>query len=160
MIVNVSGDILLSRARVIVHDIAPNDDFRRGLAAAMQKQWPEMVKEFRAWRKDADPLPGGLWSWTAPGGKRIVSLFTQDVSVAGKRGHAQVAYLSHALRNLKLLAIEKKFKSMAISRLTMDADGMEWGDVEPHIHETLTDLRIPMFIYDRHLPGVKAVEKP
>ena len=37
MIIEVSGDILLSNAQVIAHGIAPNDDFATGLAHALRE---------------------------------------------------------------------------------------------------------------------------
>jgi O-acetyl-ADP-ribose deacetylase (regulator of RNase III) len=42
MIKEVSGDILLSKAQVIAHGVAPNDPFHNGLALQLREQWPAM----------------------------------------------------------------------------------------------------------------------
>lgn len=160
MIVNVSGDILLSKAQVIVHGVAPNDDFRQGLALALREQWPALYKDFRHYCKTQRPQAGSLWAWGGPGGRRIISLFTQEAAYqrGQKPGKATISFVSHALRNLRELAIREKFRSMALPRLATGVGRLEWADVEPHIHETLGDIGIPLVIYTVYRPGVAAEE--
>lgn len=104
--------------------------------------------------------PGGLWTWAGPGGKRIVNLFTQEAAYGKgqKPGKATVSFVSHALRNLRDLAIKEKFTSIAMPRLATGVGRLEWGDVEPHIHESLGDLKIPVVIYTIYRKGVQAKE--
>ena len=78
MITYVSGDILLSKARVVAHGVAPNDEHASGLALALREQWPAMYKDFRHYCKTSHPKPGSLWTWAAADGHRIVALFTQQ----------------------------------------------------------------------------------
>ena len=47
MIYELSGDILLSHAKVIVQGVAPNDDFHHGLALQLRERMPAMYKDFR-----------------------------------------------------------------------------------------------------------------
>ena len=47
MIQYVSGDILLTEAEGIAHGVAPNDDFKQGLALSLRERWPAMYKDFR-----------------------------------------------------------------------------------------------------------------
>lgn len=47
MIHEVEGDILLTRAQVIAHGVATNDDFKNGLALALRERWPALYKDFR-----------------------------------------------------------------------------------------------------------------
>jgi O-acetyl-ADP-ribose deacetylase (regulator of RNase III) len=160
MLLQVSGDILLTKAQVIAHGVAPNDDFHQGLALSLREQWPALYKDFRHYCKTTHIKPGGLWTWAGPGGKRIVSLFTQEAAYnkGEKPGQATVSYVSHALRNLRALAAQEKFTSIALPRLATGVGRLQWGDVEPFIHENFSNLRIPVVIYTTYRKGVQAQE--
>ena len=83
MIVEVEGDILLSRAEVIVHGIAANDPMSEGLAKSLHERLPAMHKDFHHWCRQTHPKPGAAWSWRSADGVCIVNLITQD----GGYGH-------------------------------------------------------------------------
>ena len=85
MLHEVSGDILLSRARAIAHGVAPNDDYNQGLAHALRENWPAMYKDFRHYCHTTHPKSGTMWAWAGADGKQVVSLFTQDASVRSRR---------------------------------------------------------------------------
>lgn len=44
MIKEVAGDILLTKAKVLTHGVAPNDNFATGLALALREQWPACTR--------------------------------------------------------------------------------------------------------------------
>jgi len=160
MLLQVTGDILLTNAQVIAHGVAPNDDFHQGLALSLRKQWPALYKDFRHYCQTTHAKPGGLWTWGGTGGRRIVNLFTQEAAYGKgqKPGKATVSYVSHALRGLRALIDKEKFTSIALPRLATGVGGLAWGDVEPHIHENLAGLKIPVVIYTTYRKGVKADE--
>ena len=47
MIVEVAGDILLTKAHAIAHGVAPSDHFDHGLALTLREKYPAMAKDFR-----------------------------------------------------------------------------------------------------------------
>ena len=47
MIIEVTGDILLSNAQVIAHGVAPNDDFGQGLALSLLGQSRYVLIDFQ-----------------------------------------------------------------------------------------------------------------
>ncbi|MCC7259241.1 MAG: Appr-1-p processing protein [Gammaproteobacteria bacterium] len=160
MLLQVTGDILLTKAQVIAHGVAPNDDFRQGLALALREQWPALYKDFRHYCKTTHVKPGEVWAWAGPGGRRIVSLFTQEAAYGQgeKPGRATVSYVSHALRGLRELIDREKFTSIALPRLATGVGRLAWPDVEPHIHEQLAGLKIPVVIYTTYRKGKQADE--
>ncbi len=103
MIHEVSGDILLTRAKAIAHGVAPNDHFDSGLALALREKWPSLSKDFRHYAHQTHPKPGELWSWSGVGGVRIFNLMTQDGDhTHGSRpGKASIANVNHSLRRLR-----------------------------------------------------------
>lgn len=162
MVQLVAGDILHSKADVIAHAIAPDEDFTTGLAKAIRQKWPALVKDFQAYRARHPLRPGNIWVWKTPYGRRIVSLVTHEVAVTQKKGRkagkATSAYVDHALVALHALVRRSRAKSLAISRLATGSGGLAWGDVEPFIHEHFAELKIPVALYDRHRKGIKAKE--
>ena len=78
MIKYVQGDILKTKADAIVHGVAPNDDFKQGLALSLRENWPAMYKDFRHFCKTKSPKEGDVWSWKGAGGPYVINLMTQD----------------------------------------------------------------------------------
>ena len=160
MIHELTGDILYSRARVIVQGVAPNDDFQHGLALQLRERMPAIYKEFRHYCQTRHPKSGELWSWTSQDGHRIVSLFTQDAAYeqGRKPGHATTAHVNHTLHALHSLVQKEKIASIALPRLACGLNGLDWSDVRPMIEHHLGALDIPVYLYTNYQKGVKATE--
>ena len=160
MIKEVSGDILLTRAQVIAHGVAPNDPFHSGLALQLREQWPAMYKDFRHYCQTQHPKAGELWAWMSADGKRIVNLFTQDAAYdhGAKPGKATVPHVTRALRALHKLAEAEHFTSIALPRLATGVGGLDWSDVAPLLTQHLGDMKVPIIVYTTYHAGQKAVE--
>lgn len=162
MIKEVSGDIMLSGARAIVHGVAPGDHFDTGLALSLREAWPALAKDFRHYCHTAHPKAGEAWLWTAANGTRIVTLLTQDGAPgergAGRPGRAHVEYVNHALRALNGLAQKEDFKSLAVPRLGTGVGGLTWDQVRPLVVQHLGSLAIPVYVYADYRKGQAAVE--
>lgn len=165
MLRETEGDILLTRAQVIAHGIAPQDHFDSGLALALRERWPSMVRDFRH-AVHAKPLaPGEIWAWAgvdADGATRgIVNLLTQDMLHGGASARPGRATLENVGRALKALARhvrEHGVKSVALPRLATGVGGLAWGDVKPLIGQHLGDLGVPVIVYEVYRKGVQADE--
>ena len=92
MLIEVSGDILLTGAHAIAHGVAPNDNFHQGLALALREQYPAMYKDFRHYCQQSHPKAGGLWVWAGAKGVRVVGLLTQDEAPTRRRASGQGDY--------------------------------------------------------------------
>jgi O-acetyl-ADP-ribose deacetylase (regulator of RNase III) len=151
MIKEVTGDILLSKAAVIVHGVAPNDHFDNGLALSLREQHPDMYKDFRHFCKVHSPKTGTAWSWDGSDGKKLVSLFTQTPSV-GHSGHPGKAHLNdvnHSLKELAKMAVHEKFESIALPKLATGVGGLEWEDVKSLVNAHFDSLGIPVLFIPR-----------
>lgn len=162
MIIDVSGDILRTRAQALAHGVAPHDHFETGLAHSLRELWPAMYKDFRHFNHTQNPAPGGAWFWGGAGGTRIVALFTQDGSTAhhhqGHPGRARLEHVNHALRELRKVVEREKFTSLALPRLATGVGGLEWSQVRPLVEKHLGDLPIPVYLYVEYHAGVVAQE--
>ncbi len=166
MIREVEGDILLSRAQVIAHGIAPHDHFDTGLALALRERWPSMVRDYRHDTHSHPLKPGALWMWRgvdADGSTRgIVNLLTQDMLHDGpnaKPGKANIENLNHCLKALAKLVADEGITSLALPRLATGVGGMEWSEVKPMVERHLGELKIPVLVYETYHKGQQADEK-
>lgn len=164
MIHAVQGDLLLSKAELIAHGVAPGDDWKNGLALALREKCPAMYKDFRHFCHQQSPKAGGLWLWRGVDHdgrqRRIACLFTQDPPAyeGGKPGKASTANVNHALHALKKLVETDKLRSVALPRLATGVGGLDWQHVAPLVQAQLGSLSIPICIYEKYVPGVAAQE--
>ena len=142
MIKYVQGDILESKAQLIVHGVAPNDNFAQGLALSLRDRWPAMYKDFRHFCQTQHPSAGGLWTWAGAEGIRIANLFTQEAAYdhGEKPGKATVVHVNHSLRALRKEIEKENIKSVALTRLATGVGGLDWSDVKPLIESQLGGL--------------------
>lgn len=160
MIIKVEGDILLSKAQVIVHGIAANDPMNQGLAKSLHEHMPAMHKDFHHWCHQKHPSPGEAWVWTAADGVRIVNLITQEGGYGhgARPGKAMTKYVNHCLKALRKMVVKEGFTSMALPRLATGVGGLDWAEIEPLIEQHLGDLDIPVYVYETYIAGQAAKE--
>jgi O-acetyl-ADP-ribose deacetylase (regulator of RNase III) len=152
MIRYVSGDILMSNAQAIAHGVAPNDDFGQGLAHALREHLPAMYKDFRHYCQSQHPKPGGLWTWGGAEGPRLVALFTQEAAYehGARPGKASTANVNHALKALARECRESGWRSIALPRLATGVGGLDWTAVKPLIEHHLSEMDIPVIVYETY----------
>ncbi|MCA8965153.1 MAG: macro domain-containing protein [Planctomycetes bacterium] len=164
MIHELSGDLLLSRADLIVHGVAPHDDFKHGLALALREKFPAMYKDFRHFCHQQNPKPGTAWLWAGVDHRgeavRIAALFTQEPPdhPGGRPGKAQTGYVNQALHTLRKLITDEKVTSVALPRLATGVGGLDWQHVEPLVRAQLGSLDVPICVYTEFKPGFGATE--
>ncbi|SDH78397.1 O-acetyl-ADP-ribose deacetylase (regulator of RNase III), contains Macro domain [Pseudomonas panipatensis] len=165
MIREVEGDILLSKAQVIAHGIAPQDHFDSGLALSLRERWPSMVRDYRHAAHAAAPEPGSIWVWSgvdADGGTRcIANLLTQEMQGSGrsaKPAKATLENVGHCLRELAKYVQGENVQSLALPCLATGVGGLDWKDVKPLLVKHLGELGIPVLIYSVYRKGVAADE--
>ena len=160
MIVEVSGDILLSNAAAIAHGVAANDPMDQGLALALHEDYPAMHKDFHHWCHKQHPKPGEAWIWSSADGRRVINLITQEggYGQGARPGKASTKSVNDALRSLKKLIAKEGLKSVALPRLATGVGGLDWDDVRPLIQRQLGDLGAPVYVYATYVPGEKATE--
>ena len=161
MIQEVSGDIVLSKASVVAHGVAPNDDHAVGLAHTLREYAPAMYKDFRHYCKTQHPKPGMMWVWAGADGRRIAALFTQEGAYhPGERpGRASVSHVNHALHALRQFLVRENVASIALPRLATGTGGLDWHDVRPAIEKHLGDVASKVILYTTFHAGQPAAEK-
>lgn len=163
MIHAVTGDILLSKAQLTAHGVAPNDHFDSGLAMALRERWPGMVKDFRHWAKTEHPKAGSIWVWSGPdqdGTKSIANLLTQEGEQhhGARPGKATLSNVHNALKALATYCEDNGVTSLALPRLATGVGGLSWDEVEPFVREFFGAGKLPVYVYTTFRAGVAADE--
>ena len=131
MIYEVEGDILLTKAAAIAHGVAPNDDFKQGLAFSLKESWPGLYKGFRQYSHGNHPKEGTIWAWQGDDSKTVFNLFTQEHAKDHNShpGKATTAYVNHALKELRKQLEKNPVESLAIPKLATGVGGLDWSEV-------------------------------
>jgi len=160
MLKEVKGDILLSKADVIAHGVAPNDNFHQGLALQLRERWPAMYKDFRHYCQTKHPEAGDMWVWQGVGGITVANLLTQEGAYAhgSKPGKATHKYVDHALKHFRQEVEKRGWQTVAITRIATGVGGMEWSEVQPLLEKQLGGLGIKVYVYSTYQQGIKANE--
>lgn len=161
MIQFVKGDILLTKAEVMAHGVAPGDNFKQGLALSLRENWPSLYKDFRHYCKTRHPKSGEIWAWKGVEGPVIINLMTQEEAQDAQShpGKASLSHLNHCLHALVKEIKEKDYKSLAITKIATGVGGLDWQDVKPLIEKNLVALEIPIYVYETYEKGTAANEK-
>lgn len=159
MIYEVEGDIMLSRAPVLVQGVGVNDPMTRGLARKLQEKYPAMREAFHDWCAENNPEPGEIWMWRQPGKAIIINLLTHrgDSDPTRIRRPEPIA-LNRCFRALNRLAGEERFKAMAMPPVGAGEFGLDWSEVKAMLHAQLSEFLYPIFIYTKQLEGQVAHE--
>jgi O-acetyl-ADP-ribose deacetylase (regulator of RNase III) len=160
MIYEVEGDIMLSRARLIVQGVATNDSMNRGLARKLSQRYPAMVNDFQTWCEAEQPQPGTVWLWGELGKTQIANLITHegDAETPGRLGRPDKISVNKAFRALNSLYAKHRFKSIAMPKVGAGEFGLDWAEVKDMLHAQLGQLLIPIFVYTKELDGQVAHE--
>lgn len=160
MIKYVKGDMLLSEAGAIAHGVAPNDDFKQGIALSLREQWPSLYKDFRHYCKTNHPKEGGIWAWKTAGSPVVVNLLTQEHPKAQGAipGKANLSYVNATLKELAKYIEKEKIESIAITRLATGVGGLSWEEVKPILETQLKGVKAKVFVYEEFQKGSKALE--
>jgi len=159
MIYEVEGDILLTRAQVIVNDVGVGDSMTRGLARKLNERYPAMVEAFHAWCEETNPEPGEIWLWEAADKSQIVNLIIHegDEDPTRVRRPDRIA-LNRCLRRLAKMVADERFKSMAMPKIASGDFGLDWTDVRGMMDSQLGEVLAPIFVYVVELEGQVASE--
>lgn len=159
MIYEVKGDILLSRAQVIVNDVGVGDPMTRGLGRKLNERYPAMVEAFREWCEENNPEPGDIWLWEAADKSQIVNLITHegDEDPTRIRRPERIA-VNRCLRRLAKMVADERFKSMAMPKIASGEFGLDWTDVRGMMDSQLSEVLGPIFVYVVELDGQVASE--
>jgi O-acetyl-ADP-ribose deacetylase (regulator of RNase III) len=159
MIRYASGNLLHSKAALIGHGVAPNDNFAQGLALALRENWPALYKDFRHYCQTSHPKAGDCWVWAGASGQRIANLLTQEAAYGhGSRpGKATLANVNHALRALHKFIDTEQIGSIALPRLATGVGGLDWKDVKPLLEHHLGSLDADIEVYESYVPATHDV---
>lgn len=159
MIYEVEGDIMLSRAQVMVNDVSVGDAMTRGLGRKLNERYPAMVEAYREWCEETNPEPGEIWYWEGADNSQVVNLIISegDEDPTRIRRPDKIA-VNRCLRRLALMVAEERFKSLAMPKIASGDFGLDWSEVRGMMDSQLSEVLGPIFVYVVDLEGQVASE--
>ncbi len=159
MIYEVEGDILLTRAQLVVHHVTTFDPMNRGIARKLKDKYLAMAEAFHLWCGEAGAEPGDIWRCEASDHTQMIALITQegDEDPTRIRRPDKIA-LHRCLRRLAKEVTATRVKSLAMPRIASGTFGLDWFEVHGMLQSQLGDLVIPIFFYVQELEGQVASE--
>ncbi len=160
MIFKVEGDILLTKAKAIVHGAGVNDPMEKGLALKLCNNNPGLQKDFDRWCYQHNAKPGDAWMWSSINNSRIVTLITHENTERNDHHYekATLHNIRQALDQLVKIIAFDKLASIALPKLGTGFGDLDWDDVFPLIENSLGGLAIPVYVYVTYYPGQPANE--
>lgn len=159
MLYEVEGDIMLTRAQVIAKGVSTHDPMTRGFSRKLHDRFPTLVEAFTQWCDEEKPEPGQIWLWGDPDKVQVVNLITHEGDADPARpGRPQRIAVNRCFRALNKLALEQRFKSIAMPPVGAGEFGLDWAEVRGMMDSQLGEQLIPIFIYVKQLDGQVAHE--
>jgi O-acetyl-ADP-ribose deacetylase (regulator of RNase III) len=154
MIHKVEGDILLSKAQVIVHGVGVNDLMDKGLALKLRNKYPSLQKDLNRWCHQHETKPGEAWLWVGQDNVRIVNLITHENRESNDHHYdkATLGNIRHALTALVKMVTHEKLTSLALPRIGTGLGDLDWDDVWTLIENNLGGLEILVHVYIDYHP--------
>lgn len=135
--------LLESQAQTIVNTVNTVGVMGKGLAHELKKRSPEMFKAYKKLCDERLLEVGKLWLWRDP--SQWILNFPTKINW---RNPSKLEYITSGLQkfvdNFERLGI----REIAFPRLGCGNGGLDWEQVQPIMHEYLSDLPIRVYIHD------------
>lgn len=149
MIREVSGDILESKAPIIVVPVNCKGVMGKGLALQAKQKWPKMFEIYKSFCEGACPSypdglePGGVVCIQQEPNRYIACLATKD----DWRNPSKLEWVETGLKQLVVLSMQVNLCHIAIPRLGCGLGGLDWCDVKPIVHRVFENTPITVDLY-------------
>lgn len=149
MIREVSGDILESKAPIIVVPVNCKGVMGKGLALQAKQKWPKMFESYKSFCEGACPSypdglePGGVVCIQQEPNRYIACLATKD----DWRNPSKLEWVETGLKQLVVLSMQINLCHIAIPRLGCGLGGLDWCDVKPIVHRVFENTPITVDLY-------------
>ncbi|MDJ0277682.1 macro domain-containing protein [Sphingomonas sp. 2R-10] len=143
MIAFVDGDLLASRADMLVNAVNCAGVMGAGIALAFRRRHPDMFDDYRRVCLAGRLRPGRLHVWRLPDGRRIVNLPTKRHWRDGSR----YGDIDAGLAALRTCIERFEPASVAVPALGCGCGGLDWQRIAAMIRATLVDLDARILFY-------------
>lgn len=142
----VRGDLLRSRADVLVNPVNCVGTMGAGLAKQFARACPSIIVGYRRACQRRDLLPGKVMLISPNERPGIISLFPTKNHW---RDPSRLSWVRDGLRSLRGKMEEHRLSSVAIPPLGCGLGGLSWAEVGPMIVEAFDGSDIHLFLYGK-----------
>lgn len=142
MIQYVLGDILNSKAHVLVNPVNTVGAMGRGLALLFKKKYPDMFQKYM-YACNNNLLTVGKLMICHESDHDILLFPTKE----DWRNPSKMEYIEAGLQKFVATYKERNITSIAFSKLGCGNGGLQWSEVKTMMEKYLGDLPIDVYIY-------------
>lgn len=145
MLINMQGDIFLSKAIVLVNPVNTEGIMGKGLAYQFKQKFPNNFKNYSLECKEGNVDIDKPLVWTKEKNKIIVNFPTKK----SWKENSKIEYIEKGLEKLKQFLIELKLESVAIPPIGAGNGKLDWDLVAYQIKKFSESLpnNIEIFVY-------------
>lgn len=136
MIVDKTGDILLSKAAALCNPVNTKGIMGKGLAFQFKQEFPRMFLAYKTFCEQDRLTPGGIFVWgDSP---YIISVATKD----DWRKPSEYSYVQTGLANIKKYVVQNEITSIAIPPLGAGLGGLDKNRVKELISRSFENSKV------------------
>jgi len=120
-----------------------------GIAAAMQKRWPELAAAYAERCKDGKFALGDVFVWTG-GEETVFALGIQNAD-----GKPRLSALNAAVRKMLQLAAEAKVRRIGVPRIGTGPISLDWARVRKMLSEVNVGSSIRLDVFEQFARATK-----
>jgi O-acetyl-ADP-ribose deacetylase (regulator of RNase III) len=144
MITYVEGDLLQSKARVLVNAVNTVGVMGKGIALRFKQAYPEMFKEYQQWCEQKQLTIGKLWLYKTPQ-KWILNFPTKE----HWRAKSKMEHIEVGLQKFVATYREKGIREIAFPMLGCGNGELDWEiQIQPLMEKHLSKLPIAVYVYN------------
>lgn len=143
MIAFVEGDLLQSRADMLVNAVNCVGVMGAGIALKFRRRYPDMFRDYQRVCRAGQLRPGLLHVWRSADGRRIVNLPTKR----HWREASRLADVDAGLVALRACIEQFERTCVALPALGCGRGGLDWNCVAPLIETRLADLDAHILVH-------------
>lgn len=147
-IVNIDGNLLDSKADIIIHQVNCQGAMNSGVAKAIREKWPIVFFKYKKYVDGYENTLGTVLPVMVTENQRVLNLFAQfNYGYDGER-YTSYDAIDTCFKKVAKFCVEKEIKSMALPyHMSCDRGGANWNIIMEMINQHFSDLDITIEIW-------------
>lgn len=137
------GDLLASELDIVAHGCNTLGLMGAGIAKQFKLQYPEMFKEYQKLCEKSQFLTGNCFVWTAPSGRIICNLGTQNYPGA----NATLKNIENSFREMFAKLSLKPGTKIGIPKIGCGFGGLKWNDVGQIVERLGNEFNVHFIVF-------------
>jgi len=155
-IVNYNGDLLTSKAELLLHQVNCKGVMGSGVAKAIRDKWPIVYEKYRSFyekeveqnKKPTSALLGLVLPVSISSTQKVMNLFGEDCYGYDGKRHTSYDAIYDCLEKTASYCVEKNVKTIALPyKMSSDRGGADWNVIMAMVESTFKNTDVTVEIW-------------